>query len=196
MKFIAFAVFLLTSAKVFAAPPDSTAIYDTVVKGETLAGISKRFNITEAQLRKWNNLKGMYLKPAQVLIVGYKRKPEPVAPVVPKKDSVVNKPAAYDSSSYYNNYKGKEIIEGGLGAWSDSLNMGNEKYYALHNKAPVGTIIKVINVQTQKVVYVKVVGPITGNYPANNQIIVSRAASQKLGVDDENFVCKLSYTRE
>lgn len=48
-----------------------SAIYHSVKQGETLFSISKSYNVTAEEIRKWNGIEGNNLKSGQQLIVGY-----------------------------------------------------------------------------------------------------------------------------
>ena len=180
--------------------------YHKVVKGETIYSIAKKYKCTKGEIKKWNKLQTDALKLNQKLIVGYK--PASAMPsenqteskkVVEKKDEVAStaqasatKIAPPDSTKK----QYKEIIEGGIATWIDDGSLNPNKYFALHNKASVGTLIKVTNTITKKVVYVQVIGKIHSTVKMNAIVVVTKAASQKLGVEDEAFVCKISYAKE
>ena len=70
------------------------------------------------------------------------------------------------------------------------------KYYCLFNSAAPGTIIKVTNPANDKFVYAKVLDAIPDIKQNNGlQIIISNAAADMLGVAENNFDCKLSYSK-
>lgn len=48
-----------------------SAVYHPVKPGETLFSISKTYNVTADEIRKWNGIEGNSLKSGQQLIVGY-----------------------------------------------------------------------------------------------------------------------------
>ncbi len=85
--------------------------------------------------------------------------------------------------------------EKGAGAWFKSNIAANtQKFYALNNSAPRGTIIKVTNPLNGKFVYVKVLDQIPqvgGN--ANLIIKIGDAAMQALGISSARFFCELQY---
>ena len=58
--------------KVVVAPPPSKPKYHTVKKGETLSGIAKKYRVTVANIKKWNNLKSNTIKANQRLRVSAK----------------------------------------------------------------------------------------------------------------------------
>jgi LysM repeat protein len=68
-------------------------------------------------------------------------------------------------------------------------------YYAFHNTAPRGTIIKVHNPGTDKTIFVKVIGTLPGTKLYHNSLIgITSQAKQELGVrNEEKAWCELSY---
>ncbi|SIE40563.1 Sporulation-specific N-acetylmuramoyl-L-alanine amidase [Mycobacteroides abscessus subsp. abscessus] len=46
--------------KCFNLPKKATAVFHTVVAGDTVYGLSKRYGSTINQIRQWNNLDGSY----------------------------------------------------------------------------------------------------------------------------------------
>ena len=70
------------------------------------------------------------------------------------------------------------------------------KYYCLHNAAPSGTVLKITNVVTGKMVYAKVLD-VMPDIKQNGGLLVrlSNAAAQELGVSDARFDCSVSYTK-
>ena len=51
---------------------EKQAIYHTVVAQETLYALSKKYQVTVAEIQTWNKLSDTNIKPGQQLIVGYK----------------------------------------------------------------------------------------------------------------------------
>lgn len=109
------------------------------------------------------------------------------------------RPAAANSSADFeqlyeqqtNNGK-KAGTEKGPGTWFKSNAVG--KYYALHNTAPRGTIIKVTNPLNGKAVYAKVLDVIP-QMKSNAGLIIklSDSAMQALGSNETRFYCELNY---
>ncbi|MBO9727553.1 MAG: LysM peptidoglycan-binding domain-containing protein [Chitinophaga sp.] len=135
-----------------------------------------------------------------------KKEKEKAAPVVEQPVETVAtptpppaRPAAANSSADFeqlyaeqtNNGK-KTTSEKGPGTWFKSNAVG--KYYALHNTAPRGTIIKVTNPLNGKAVYAKVLDVIP-QMKANAGLIIklSDSAMQALGNNETRFYCELSY---
>jgi len=127
----------------------------------------------------------------------------PVAPV--KKDAP---PAAVVKASNYNGGIFKAdydvqaktnhlITENGTGGiFKSSSGWEDGKYYCLHNIAPAGTIIKVINNANGKTVYAKVLDGIP-DIKQNSGLIIrlSNAAADVLGITDNKLDCTLNYSR-
>ncbi len=71
---------------------------------------------------------------------------------------------------------------------------GAKKYYAFHNTAKVGTIIKVHNPGTDKTVFVKVLGPVPQTKQYHNCIIgISSGAKEKLLAVEDKLWCELKF---
>jgi len=218
-------------------------VYHTIKKGETLYGVSKRYNQPVANVRKWNDLAGNDLKIGQKLIVNYTyrykkeaavKEPAPVIAtkvaenetatkhepvtsnretkentgiVAPKTASTDKLIASTDKNAAYGEEKitesitkpaGSRIIrpvtETGVASWIMDGDINQNKYYALHRNAPVGTIVKVTNRMNGKYVFVKVVGLLPDTGDNDNVIIkISQAASNKINVLDSRFQAELSY---
>lgn len=87
-----------------------------------------------------------------------------------------------------------KITETGIATWINDQELNQNKFYALHRSAPIGTIIKVTNRMSNNSVFVKVVGllPSTGD---NDNIIIkiTSAAAQRIGAIDQKFTAELSY---
>lgn len=87
------------------------------------------------------------------------------------------------------NESGTAAIFKSTSGWDDS------KYYCLHNNAPAGTIIKVINPKNQNFVYAKVLDVIP-DLKQNNGILIrlSNAAAEKLGItSNDTFEVSLNF---
>lgn len=91
---------------------------------------------------------------------------------------------------------GRDVTkEKGPGSWFKSnAVVGSGKYYALHNTAPRGTIVKVTNPLTGRSIYAKVLDAIP-QLKANANLIIklSDAAQDALGSTEGRFYCELSY---
>jgi hypothetical protein len=87
----------------------------------------------------------------------------------------------------------KATVEKGPGSWFKS-NAGAGKYYALHNSAARGTIIKVTNPLNGRSIYAKVLEAIPQMKQNAGLIIkLSDSAIEALGTNETRFYCELSY---
>lgn len=177
---------------------------------DTLLSISKKYNTTVKQLKKWNQLKSDDLKKGQVLIVGVKTIPQKketdnhqtVAnnlPVLtkdtPSHSADVDTAMANEAAKEMLFINGrKEVRENGIASWLQDDDINPSKYFALHRTAKPGTIIKVINKFNSKSVFVKVIGKLPDTGDNDNLIIkISKSAAEKMGVLDLRFNADLIY---
>jgi hypothetical protein len=134
------------------------------------------------------------------------KKPEPVAEKTAPVTVTENKPVVvastetpsnvdfkggYFKSQFDNGGKsssGSAAIFRSTSGWSDG------KYYALMNNVPVGTIVKVSNTSTNKIVYAKVLGNLA-DIKENSGIAIriSNAAAAELGAGENKFSAAISY---
>ncbi len=227
---------------------DDQKVMHTVLKGETLYSIAKRYHLTLTEIKAMNNLTQDVVNEGQQLIVGKKSqgttKPDPTpseapAPVkepvksppgnqrtasenpmvvpenttastsktvIPAMTINQSNPAAPGSSlekptksvsPVKKNGTGKtlmQVTETGVASWIQENQLNQNKYYALHRNAPIGTIIKVTNRMNNQFVYVKVVGVLPNTGENENVILkVSQAVTSKLNALDPLFQVELSY---
>ncbi len=88
----------------------------------------------------------------------------------------------------------EKIVEVGVAAWMNEGDLNQNKFYALHRTAPIGTIIKVTNRMNNNSVFVKVVGVLPETGDNNNVLIkITQASAQRIGALDQKFTAELSY---
>lgn len=179
-------------------------ILHTVKPGETLYAISKQYNVSVDQIKIKNKLTSNNLTVGQELVIkGTKPKEvtehvenyggEEKPPVTkPKEETPVVKeqPGKYE----YNSATG-EVKESGFAVVAVNEIMNQERSFCLHPTAPVGTIIMVTNAQTNKSVFVRVVGKPESMEP---QVILklSKAAGDRLGIGENDRVSvRLNYAK-
>ena len=175
---------------------NSKAATHTVMAGETLYRIARMYNVSETDLRTWNNLTDNGLKEGLVLLV---KAPLNTAPALPaKKDTVKasisksNEPRPMASSNGV-----KEHEENGMARWFADDALSGGKLLALHKTAPVGTIIKITNHINGKSVFVRVVGVLPDTDENKNILIkISRSTAERIGMRDEQTQVKLQYAVE
>ena len=179
-----------------------------VSAGETLYGISKRFNTTVEDLSKLNNLSGTNLTPGEILLVRSNSavpKPAPVQqPVVrttmpvAKRDSTFMAPIKDSSNSDRrlspNRFGLYEKTEKGVATWMDDASLDAGKKLVLHRSAPIGTVIKITNPMTNRTTYAKVVGRFPDSETTKDVIIIfTKNVAESLGALDKRFRVIITY---
>jgi len=118
---------------------------------------------------------------------------EPAKKEIPKPDSTPADSTPTDNTPA-NRYGIRQVTANGIGIWMDDLNGQTGKMLALHNTAPVGTVIKITNPMTNRTTYAKVVGKF--NETSENKdaiIVVSKSVASLIGVIDRRFQVNISY---
>jgi len=180
-----------------------------VSAGETLYSIAKRFNTTVENVMSLNSLKSNDIHPGQILLVKSNASgtttastPPPAArqadTIVAKRDST-SVAAPQDSSNAGNHMNANkfgifEKDEKGVATWMDDDGLDPNKKLVLHRTAPIGTVIRITNVMTNRTTFAKVVGRFTDNESTKDVIIVmTKSVAQSLGALDKRFQVNLSY---
>jgi LysM repeat protein len=182
-----------------------------VSAGETLYAISKRFNTTVEDIINLNGLKSNNISPGQVLLIK-SNTATPPATTTPTQPATQNQPVqtqqtqpvvatrdstSPDSSHHINNANKFGIYEKdekGVATWMDDDGLDPNKMLVLHRTAPIGTVIKITNVMTNRTTFAKVVGRFTDNEQTKDVIIVmTKNVAQSLGALDKRFQVNLSY---
>lgn len=187
---------------------------------ETLFAISRKYGLTVAELREMNQLKGSSIEAGQSLIVSAEpgspeKDPAPAKPLEDEPGEIADNPETTSTPSIFqtpdqatkndtesNNKKSpsplpkvvREVNEAGMAAWLNDASINQAKSVALHKTAPKGSIIKVTNPTNKRSIMVKVVGGIPENAETEHAlIIISKSASELLGVDQNRFRVNLNY---
>lgn len=193
-----------------------------VVEKETLFSISRQYNVTIDDLRKWNNLEGTDLKIGQLLFVTpptntntviaatttpqNKTVQEEVKPVEVKTPEVTSQQTTTPTTEVptgevktrtitisENIRDGDEVVQSGLAELIEGTE-ANRKYLALHRSAPVGTILKVRNEMNNREVFVRVMGKLQDTAGTDKLIIkISKSAYDRLGAIDPRFRVEVTY---
>ena len=187
-------------------PANSTDGVPTQYKvsaGETLYSIAKRFNTTVEDIINLNGLKSNSISPGQILQVrtGTSVAPpsnQPTESIVTKRDSppIVSNPDSNNAEHHMpaNRYGLYEKDEKGVATWMDDDSLDPNKKLVLHRTAPIGTVIKITNIMTNRTTFAKVVGRFTDNEQTKDVIIVmTKGVAQSLGALDKRFQVNLSY---
>lgn len=185
---------------------------------ETLFAISKRFGVGLDAIKEANSLTDNSLKAGQIIKIPNTTVEAAASdPSVEKKvisnqelnaangqqtstnsrledTPVENVEESKTDSTPANRYGIKQVASNGIGIWMDDLNGETGKMLALHNSAPVGTVIKITNPMTNRTTYAKVVGKF--NETSENKdaiIVISKSVASLIGVIDRRFQVNLSY---
>jgi LysM repeat protein len=173
---------------------------------EYLLAIAKKFNTTVEDLKTLNNLSSNNLSIGQIIKVPFgSASSEQLAPAppldLPKLESRTVS-ASVDSSKSASErlklpvarYGLREVNERGLAIWIEDENLDRTKMLALHQTAPIGTVIKITNPMTGKSTFAKVVGKFTQNESSKDAIIVlTKATADLIGALDKRFQAILIY---
>ncbi len=208
---------VVSNAQSQAALPDSQAIIHQVLKKENLFQIGRMYNVSINDMMRWNKLPSMQINEGSSLIVGYKLIPTPDTPtIVSSNQPAANIPASAKTNapptkpdSTARNFNGgffrdqfssvslmppSEQKTGTAASFKSNSGWTDGKYYCLHNGAPVGTIIKLTAVDTQRSVYLKVLDVIP-NIKQNAGILIriTDAAADELGLKSAQFEATIDY---
>jgi LysM repeat protein len=175
---------------------------------EYLIAIAKKFNTTVEDLKTLNNLSSNNLSIGQIIKVPFgsasseQLAPPPAPPLdLPKLESRTVS-ASVDSSKSASErlklpvarYGLREVNERGVAIWIADENLDGTKMLALHQTAPIGTVIKITNPMTGKSTFAKVVGKFTQNESSKDAIIVlTKATADLIGALDKRFQVTLIY---
>ncbi len=180
-----------------------------VNKGETLYSISRMYNVSTSDLKRWNQLGSDELRIGQELIVSNKPEPDEQGKMVITNDLKINntpqdtstitqkdvQPAMEVKPEKKVEKEGdfKKIVETGMAEVIDGSG-STQKYLAMHRTAPIGTIMQVKNLMNNLTVFVRVIGklPDTGEN-TNVTIRISKTAYDRLGAIDKRFPVEISY---
>lgn len=187
----------------------STIIEYKVGPREYLYSIARKFNTTVEQLKALNNLSNNNLSIGQILKVpNGSSNSEQIAsqttqaPVNPA-PIITNQPAILTDSIQNASerlklpvarYGLREVNERGIAVTLTDENLNEKNMLALHQTAPIGTVIKITNPMTGKSTFAKVVGKFTLNEMTKDAIIVlNKATATLIGALDNRFQVTLIY---
>ncbi|SDM58253.1 LysM domain-containing protein [Daejeonella rubra] len=175
---------------------------------EYLVAIAKKFNTTVEDLKTLNNLTSNNLAIGQIIKVPFgsgpaeQLSPPPAFPLdMPKLESRTSSTSIDSSKSASERlklpvarYGLREVNERGVAIWIADENLDGTKMLALHQTAPIGTVIKITNPMTGKSTFAKVVGKFTENESSKDAIIVvTKATAELIGAIDKRFQATLIY---
>lgn len=174
---------------------------------EYLLAIARKFNTTVEDLKTLNNLTSNTLAVGQIIKVPYgtaslNLAPPPPPPIDTPKVDGRRQTTQIDSSRNVSDrlklppatYGLTEVNEHGVAIWIDDENFDGTKMLALHQTAPIGTVVKITNPMTGKSTFAKVVGKFTQNESTKDvMIVITKAAAELIGALDKRFQVTLVY---
>ncbi|MBK7037099.1 MAG: LysM peptidoglycan-binding domain-containing protein [Bacteroidetes bacterium] len=98
----------------------------------------------------------------------------------------------------YAGYLSTDMIatsEKGVATWIEKsgIQTSNDRFYALHSTAPIGSIVKVRNLMNNRTIYAKV-GSLSESEKQEKVLIkLSAGAAERLNVLDNRFVVEMTY---
>ncbi|MFM7855926.1 MAG: LysM peptidoglycan-binding domain-containing protein [Flammeovirgaceae bacterium] len=172
----------------------SASATHTVTAKETLYAVARHYGVTVDQIKQWNNLTSDELKPGQMLLV-----------VQPNYTAAANTTATntVPNSANANTTTGTiKISEKVIGA-DEVREDGNcdlmantensRKYLALHRTAKIGSVLKVRNTQSNREVFVRVIGSLPTDVSSEVLIRISSAAMKRLEALDGTCKVEITY---
>lgn len=165
-----------------------------VNKGETLYGISKLYNVSVEDIKKWNNLADNAIKEGDEIKI--------IQSVIREDENAKN-----DEKITLGDETNKVEIpvvsspggieEEGIATYIEDPTISSRKALALHRNAPIGTVIQVTNLMNGEFVFVKVVGNLPEDASQSNELIkLSKYTAKKLKIRDQLTRVKLNYFLE
>ncbi len=152
-----------------------------VLLGETLNAISKKYKISSAQIVKWNNLKSNKIATGQILLVDESATVKPFHRLnTPEAQMPQNNQMPLMAYGDLIEQVGIAIID--------------ETMQVLHSDAPIGTIIKVINLDNNKQCLVRVTGKLDASKYNNFVVSIGNEAQLKLDIKSVTARVKISYS--
>ncbi|RZL50204.1 MAG: LysM peptidoglycan-binding domain-containing protein [Pedobacter sp.] len=182
-----------TAPQQVAVTGNTNGFVHTVVTGETIYAIAKKYGLTTYQLKIANNLTADEVTVGQKLMI---KDAKPAAEGGDDEDPTTNANTIKDPSLRYpaSKYGITQIEQKGIAVWIADQDLDPNKMLVLHRTAIVGTIIKVTNPMTNRSAFAKVVGKFTENETTKDVIIVmTKAVADAVGALDKRFNCNINY---
>lgn len=208
---------------VLTLPPAGKAnarpLYYRVVVGDNLFQLSSRAGVSPELLTLWNGTVAGGLRPGRALLVGWVRydrasveageisviypdavpKPVDTAEMItfpemeePPKAAVPPLEREWNEQTV----DGQNVVteKGTVGFFNINASVSGADVYAFHNAAARGTIMRVRNINNDRSIFVKVLGPLpeTKQY-AGCVLGLSDGAKAALGVQENKAFCEMSY---
>jgi LysM repeat protein len=156
----------------------------TVLKGETMESIAKKYKVAPSDIANWNNLYQERVRVGQDLIVNAKRAAKPYL--------AINSITPEQKVQIKQNDKSNKILsvqENGLCILTDNPIFTG----ILHKTAPVGTLLYVTNLDNFKKIYVRVTGTLSEKEEADVILRIDRETANHLLVNTPLTNVSITY---
>ncbi len=156
----------------------------TVLKGETMESIAKKYKVASSDIANWNNLYQERVRVGQDLIVNAKRAAKPYL--------AINSITPEQKVQIKQNDKSNKILsvqENGLCILTDNPIFTG----ILHKTAPVGTLLYVTNLDNFKKIYVRVTGTLSEKEEADVILRIDRETANHLLVNTPLTNVSITY---
>lgn len=166
----------------------------TVLAGETIYAIAKKYGLTTYQIKMLNNLTSDEVTVGQKLNI--KGVAADNASEADEVEASASTKSIKDPKLKYaaSRYGLSQFEEKGAAVSIDDPDLDASKMLVLHRTAPIGTVIKVTNPMTNRSTFAKVVGKFTENETTKDVIIVmTKAVAEAVGALDKRFFCNINY---
>jgi LysM repeat protein len=195
----------------------------TVAKGETLYSISKKYGKTTSELKALNSLpEDLSIKIGQRLIISKGNQsaavevmnpaPASSAPALPsiektkpiltkkedkrveekKIEKIMTENTALEESFSGTVNKNSKKVERGIGKFSNESELTSASF-VYYDNAEMGAIIKVVNLMSKRILFMKVVGPIPQKLKEDDLVlVVSPEAVKVLGANEDKFLVEIT----
>lgn len=175
-------------------------LYYSILPKETMYAIAKGyFNLSVEELRERNNLQKTDLSVGQSLHIGWLPKSGisdslNKLPWLSYKQAEENKKLREKYENAIADDK-KVIKQEGKAVWPKDKQMSSSKnLYILHSGAALGSVVRIENPMTERVIYAKIVGKVPDTEFANGSIaMLSTTVAKVLGILDSTAFIKIQY---
>jgi LysM repeat protein len=175
-------------------------LYYTVLPKETMYNIAKgHFGISVEDLQQRNTLKSTDLSVGQQLHIGWLSKSG--IPDSLNRLPWLNAELGEENKRLKKKYEkalmegAKEIKQEGKAVWPKDKQMGSgSSLYILHSEAKQGSVVKIENPMSERVIYAKVIGKVPDTEFARGSVaMISTTIANVLGVLDSTVFLKIQY---
>jgi LysM repeat protein len=178
-------------------------VFYTVLPKETMYGIAKgHFEISVEDLQQRNSLKSTELSVGKHLHVGWLSKSG--IPDSLNRLPWLNAALGEENKRLKKKYEkalmegAKEIKQEGKSVWPKDKQLGSgTSLYILHSEAKQGSVVRIENPMSERVIYAKVIGKVPDTEFARGSIaMISTTIANVLGVLDSTVFLKIQYLEE